>query len=100
MLWVVTFSVFLPSLTSSSVVWANPSAAQKPSSVAHRQLFFMIGLPWFKFMTPKSCCARDQFMAYTREIQHVARDFPDAGGPRGGPIAFTLRPHTLPVYQD
>ena len=33
---------------------ANPSAAQKPNSVAHRQLFFMIGLPWFKFMTPKT----------------------------------------------
>src|SRR5438128_2341316 len=45
MLWVVTFSVFLPSLTSSSVVWVNPGAAQKQSSVAHSQILFMIGLP-------------------------------------------------------
>src|SRR6266567_3153979 len=76
MLWVVTFSVFLPSLTSSSLVWANPSPAQKPSSVAHSQSFFMIGLAWLKFMTPKT-------LAYTREIQHIASYFPDAGGPRG-----------------
>jgi len=26
------------------VVWANPSVAERPSSVAHNQLFFMIGL--------------------------------------------------------
>src|SRR6266705_3875493 len=48
MLWVVTFSVFLPSLTSSSVVWLNPSAGQKPTSIAYSQIFFMIGLPWLK----------------------------------------------------
>src|SRR5580704_13329196 len=49
MLWVVTFSVFLTSLTSSCVVWVNPSAAPKPSSVAHSQMFFMIGLASLKF---------------------------------------------------
>src|SRR6266853_5736928 len=54
MLCVVTFSAFLPSFTSSSVVWANPSAAQKPTSVAYSQMFFMIGLPWLKFMTFKT----------------------------------------------
>src|SRR6266481_6619220 len=48
MLWVVTFSAFLPSLTSSSVVWLNPSAGQNPSSSAHSQIRFMIGLPWLK----------------------------------------------------
>src|SRR6476659_7505929 len=47
MLWVVTFSVFLPSFTSSSVVWANPSAAQKPSRVPPSQMFFMIDLPLY-----------------------------------------------------
>ena len=39
-------------------------------------------------------------MAYTQEIQQFARDFPDAGGRRGGPVEFTLRPHTVPVYQE
>ena len=53
MLWVVTFSVFLPSLTSSAVVWAIPSAAHKPSSVAPNQIFFMIGLPQLKFIMRK-----------------------------------------------
>src|SRR6266478_5372559 len=41
MLWVVTFSVFLPSLTSSSVVWVHPGAAQKPRSIAQSQMFFI-----------------------------------------------------------
>src|SRR5439155_5380063 len=41
MLWVVTFSGFLPSLTSSSVVWANPSPGHKPTKVASNQIFFM-----------------------------------------------------------
>src|SRR5271169_6702171 len=48
MLWVVTLSVFLPSFTSSSVVCAHPSEGQNASSVAHSQIFFMIGLPWSK----------------------------------------------------
>src|SRR6266446_3708072 len=52
MLWVVTFSAFLPSLTSSSVVWLNPSAGQNPSSSEHSQIRFMIGLPWLKTEYP------------------------------------------------
>src|SRR5881396_4324257 len=45
MLWVVTFSVFLPSLTSSSVVCVHPGAAQKTSEITPSQIRFMIGLP-------------------------------------------------------
>src|SRR5438093_10764808 len=40
MLWVVTFSVFLPSLTSSSVDWATAAPGGKPSSVASSSMFF------------------------------------------------------------
>src|SRR5712692_1213201 len=42
MLWVVTFSVFLPSLTSSAVVWANPSPGHTPNNVISNQILFMI----------------------------------------------------------
>src|SRR5579862_4464827 len=41
MLWVVTFSVFLPSFTSSSVVCVNPNAAPKTSKAAHSQSVFI-----------------------------------------------------------
>src|SRR3989442_13433392 len=41
MLWVRTFSVFLPSMFNSCVVWLNPGAAHKPSSAAHSRIFFM-----------------------------------------------------------
>src|SRR4029077_16489344 len=37
---VVTFSVFFPSLSSSSAVWAHPSAHQEHSNAA--RIFFMI----------------------------------------------------------
>src|SRR6266481_6972281 len=53
MLWVVTFSVILPSLTSSAVVWAKPSAGQNRSSAAHTQIAFMIGLLWLQFKMPQ-----------------------------------------------
>src|SRR5581483_5828657 len=43
MLWVRTFSVFLPSSTSSCVVWANPSVAQQPR-IAHSPVIFIISL--------------------------------------------------------
>src|ERR1700730_16633249 len=68
MLWVVTFSVFLPSFTSSSVVWANPGAAQNPRSATHSQKFFMIVLP----------CAQDSVVSIGR-------------------VVFTLCPNTFPV---
>src|ERR1700674_4360054 len=41
MLWVRTFSVFFPSLFSSSVVWLSAGAAQKPSSAAHIRILFI-----------------------------------------------------------
>src|SRR5215471_20849729 len=41
MLCVSTFSGFLPSLLSSSVVWVNPGAAAKPSKTASGPAFFM-----------------------------------------------------------
>src|ERR1700730_13186579 len=83
MLWVVTFSVFLPSLTSSSVVWVKPSAAQKPSSVAQSQMFFTIGLLWLKFMTPKTLLRSWSIYAvYARDRSIFARYCQCAGGPR------------------
>src|SRR5262245_18730841 len=42
MLWVVTFSVFDPSLTSSAVVWAIPGAAQNTKRTASSQTCFMV----------------------------------------------------------
>src|SRR5262245_20857797 len=41
MLWVVTFSVFLPSLTSSSVVWARPDRGENASSPTSSHTRFM-----------------------------------------------------------
>src|SRR5580698_6822916 len=43
MLSVVTFSVFLPSLTRSWVVWVHPSEPQQPSRVTQRQMHFHSG---------------------------------------------------------
>src|SRR5277367_6388056 len=45
MLWLSTLSVFLPSLTSSSIVWARPSVGHMPSTLASNQTFFMSVLP-------------------------------------------------------
>src|SRR5215471_1743827 len=45
MLWLSTLSVFLPSLTSSSIVWARPHAGHAPNSVASSNIFFMNILP-------------------------------------------------------
>src|SRR5690242_6061448 len=41
MLWVRTFSVFLPSLFNSSFVWPSTGAAHKPTSAAIIRIFFM-----------------------------------------------------------
>src|SRR5712671_3384487 len=57
MLWVVTFSVFLPSFTSSWVVWANPSAGQEPSNAAHSTIFFMIGPPEIEILAAQDAIA-------------------------------------------
>src|SRR5579872_7026675 len=50
MLWVRTLSVFLPSLLSSPVDWANPSVGDstgdRVSTVASRSNLRMIILPW------------------------------------------------------
>src|ERR1700688_1112339 len=70
MLWVVTLSLFLPSFTSSWLVCANPSAGQEPSNAAHSKIFFMIGLPRLKFMTPKFDCAGDRLPHYTKGHIH------------------------------
>src|SRR6185312_8996524 len=58
MLWVVTFSVFLPSLTKSCVVCVHPSAAPRPSSAAHSQVVFMIGLPG-RDLHRRACASSD-----------------------------------------
>src|SRR6266567_3356051 len=57
MLWVVTFSVFLPSFTSSWVVWANPSAGHEPSNAAHSTIFFMMGPPEIEILAAQDAIA-------------------------------------------
>src|ERR1700732_4707002 len=42
MLSVVTLSVFLPSLISSSAVWADPVPGHRPRRITSSQLFFMV----------------------------------------------------------
>src|SRR5579863_837226 len=49
MLWVVTFSVFFPSLTRSSAVCVNPRPANIPMIIPNSQLFLMIGHSCLKF---------------------------------------------------
>src|SRR2546426_3964185 len=45
MLWVSTFSGFLPSLTSSSVVWARPENGHEPMKITSSSNLFMLALP-------------------------------------------------------
>src|SRR5580700_5846757 len=79
MLWVVTFSVFLPSLTSSSVVCANPSTGQKAIRVANSQIFTMNGLPWLQ---PEFsiCTAVTRILRFSRP-RH--KEFATEAGPEG-----------------
>src|SRR5579863_3629656 len=84
MLWVVTFSMFLPSFTSSSVVCANPSAAPKPSSIPHSQIFFMIASTWLKFNSFSHRHAPAQLFEEIQQHSHVNRAFLLRGCIRSG----------------
>src|SRR5258707_8021435 len=53
MLWTSTLSVFLPSLLSSSAVWAEPAAGHSATTVASNHIFFTITLPWFDACFPR-----------------------------------------------
>src|SRR5882672_11130463 len=66
MLWVRTFSVFLPSLTSSSAVWANPSEGQNPRNAANKQTFLIIAIP----------CRKPQFLICISNPRIVRFSYP------------------------
>src|ERR1700676_1721702 len=69
MLWVKTFSVFLPLLFSSSVVWPKTGAAHKPTIAAHIRSFFII-------------CLRPQRLNPPTGILRALRQFVIVGSPR------------------
>src|SRR5512135_3857754 len=77
MLWVRTFSVFLPSLTSSSAVWANPSEGQNPRNAANKQTFLIIAIP----------CRKPQFLICISNPRIVRFSYP-----RYNEFAHTARP--------
>src|ERR1700680_494997 len=74
MLWVVTFSGFLPSLTSSSVVWVEPSPGHKPSKVASNQILFMITLLGTSSTRIQRCAP-----LYTAPAEYVENSFASLG---------------------
>src|SRR5579863_5397187 len=101
MLWVVTFSMFLPSFTSSSVVCANPSAAPKPSSIPHSQIFFMIASTWLKFNSFSHRHAPAQLVEEVQQHRHGNRAFLFAGRLRcrkHGEALATRRKVRAPLY--
>src|SRR5262249_43093061 len=74
MLWVMTLSGFLPSLSSSSVVWAKAGPHHNPATDASSQIFFTVILPWF-----------DKFLHASRMEAMMASDFSEfRAAPRQG----------------